>query len=127
MAKTKDPTEPIRKLAASLPDAESGTSCNQTSFKVGKSSFLFIGPGAKGIGFKAMFKLERSMADARKLADTAPERFEVGSTGWVTARFSAEKPLPKSTWQKWVKESYELCSSHGKTTRKKTTKKKVGR
>ena len=116
MARSLDPTEPIREAAAAFPEVAGGTSCNQSSFKAGKGSFLFIGPGAKKIGFKAMFRLERSLDQARKLASQQPDRFEVGSTGWVTTRFTAEKPLPKSIWQKWLRESYEVCcgSSSGK-------------
>lgn len=109
MAKPEDPTEAIREQAAAFPDVATGTSCNQSSFKVGKGAFLFIGPGPKGVGFKAMFKLKASMASARKLAVQEPSRFEVGTTGWVTARFTAEKPLAKRVWAKWLKESYELA------------------
>ena len=126
MARSKDPTEAIRAKAASFPDVAGGTSCNQSSFKAGKGSFLFIGPGAKGVGFKAMFKLDRSMSQARKLASKEPDRFDVGSTGWVTARFTAEKPLPKTIWEKWLQESYDICtgtSKGSKGTKKKPTKK----
>ncbi len=111
MAKTNDPTEAIRDTAAAFPEVANGTSCNQSSFKSGKSSFLFIGPGRKGIGYKAMFKLTESMPQAKKLALNEPDRFEVGSTGWVTARFSAEKPLSKSIWSKWLDESYKLSTA----------------
>lgn len=129
MPKAKDPTEPIREMAASFPEVAKGTSCNQSSFKAGKGSFLFIGPGAKGIGFKAMFKLSESMDKARELASKDPDRFDVGSTGWVTARFSAEKPLPKTIWSKWLKESYAIsCATAGpKKAVKKTAKKKVAK
>ena len=126
MAHSIDPTERIREKAASFPEVAKGTSCNQSSFKAGKGSFLFIGPGAKGVGFKAMFKLKHSMFQARKLASKEPDRFEVGSTGWVTTRFTAEKPLPKSIWQKWLQESYDICcgSSKGnKAVNKKSAKK----
>ncbi len=109
MATQKDATERIRQLAASFPDVVTGTSCNQSSFKIGKSSFLFIGPGAKGQGFKVMFKLDASMSQARELAAKEPGRFEVGSTGWVTARFSDAHPLPKKIWEKWLRESYDIC------------------
>lgn len=108
MAKSPDPTEAIRNQAASFPGVAKGTSCNQSSFKAGKGTFLFIGPGPKGKGFKAMFKLKASMPQALKLAAEDPKRFEVGSTGWVTARFTAEKPLPKRIWGKWLAESYEV-------------------
>ena len=52
-----------------------------------------------------MFKLKASMPQALKLAAESPKLFEVGSTGWVTARFTAEDPLPKRIWEKWLAES----------------------
>ena len=55
-----------------------------------------------------MFKLKASMSQAEALAAEEPKRFEVGSTGWVTARFTAEEPLPKEIWEKWLDESYEV-------------------
>ena len=113
MTRTLDPTEPIREKAASFPKVAKGTSCNQSSFKAGKGSFLFVGPGAKGVGYKAMFKLQTSMSQAEKLASKDPDRFEVGSTGWVTTRFTTEKPLPKSIWAKWLQESYDICCGSG--------------
>ncbi len=118
MARTADPTAAIRNEAAKFPAVAEGTSCNQSSFKVGKGSFLFIGPGPKGQGFKAMFKLDDSIAQAKALAAKEPGRFQVGSTGWVTTRFTDTEPLPKSIWKAWLKESYTL------TTTKRTKKRK---
>jgi len=109
MTHNTDPTLPIREAAASFSDVVVGTSCNQNSFKTKRGSFLFIGPGAKGIGCKAMFKLKASMPQAKKLAESAPDKFEVGSTGWVTTRFTSEEPLLKSIWKVWLKESYDIA------------------
>ena len=81
MANTVDPTQSIRVRAAAYPDVVTGTSCNQASFKTGKGTYLFIGPGSKGQGFKAMYKLVASIPQARELAAKEPERFQVGSTG----------------------------------------------
>lgn len=109
----KDPTDPIRKHAAKLAGVEPTTACNQSGFKVDKRAFLYIGPGARGQGFKAMFKLERSLPQAEKLAAAEPERYGVGSNGWVSVRFTAEKPLAKAIWEPWLKESYALASGGG--------------
>jgi len=108
MTNPKDPTLAIRESAAAFPEVAKGTACNQSSFKAGKGSFLFIGPGPKGVGFKAMFKLKASLPQAQQFAEQEPKRFEVGKTGWVTARFTAEEPLPESVWKPWLTESYEL-------------------
>lgn len=118
MAKSQDPTDAIRRQAVAFPGVAKGTSCTQSAFKAGKGTFLFIGPGPKGKGFKAMFKLKASMPKALKLAAEDPKRFEVGSTGWVTARFTVEEPLPKRIWEKWLTESYEVtCGASQKTTK----------
>ncbi len=96
--------------AAALPDVVEGTSCNQSSYKVGKKAFLYVGPGPKGVGYKAMFKLEASMEAAGEMAQSDPERIEVGVGNWVTARFTSEAPLPKKVWGRWLKESYAAAS-----------------
>ena len=100
-----------------MPGVVTGTSCSQTSFKVGKGTFLFIGPGPGGKGFKAMFKLDASMPRARELAADEPSRFEVGKTGWVTARFTVEEPLPTTLWEGWLSESYAMTRGGSSGTR----------
>jgi len=117
-AASKDPTEAIRRKAVEFPGVAKGTACTQSSFKAGKGTFLFIGPGAKGVGFKAMFKLKDSMPEAQELAAQQPDRFDVGNTGWVTARFTAEKPLPRKIWSKWLSESYDVTCGTGQATKK---------
>lgn len=120
----KDATDPIRKKAAKLSD-EQGTACTQASFKVNKKAFLFI--GEQGGRHKAMFKLKASKSEAEKLAKKSPDDFQVGSTAWVTARFSDEHPLPKKVWEKWLKESYELSLAPAKKSSKKSAKKKTAK
>jgi len=123
----EDPTDPIRETAAAFPEVLKGTSCTQSAFKTKRSAFLYIGPGTKGQGFKAMFKLERSLPQATQLAAKQPDRFEVGNTSWVTTRFTAEKPLPKTIWTKWLEESYELsCSPPARSGKKVARKEKLG-
>ena len=108
MPHSATPIDAICQKALEYPDVMEGSSCNQMSYSIGKKKFLFIGPGAKGVGFKAMFKLEQSISQARDLAVENANRFEVGKTGWVTARFTEEDPLPAEIWEPWLDESYEL-------------------
>ena len=111
MPRTTDPTRALKEAAAALPDVVEGMSCNQASYKVGKKAFLYVGPGAKGIGYKAMFNLGESLEEAKLLAKSAPERFELGAGNWVTTRFSAEAPLPRKIWGRWLKESHSAATN----------------
>ena len=115
--KSKDPTEAIRKMASEFPNVEEGTACTQSSFKSNGKSFLFV--GEQGGRFKMMLKLDNSLSDAAEKADAAPDDFQVGNSGWVTARFSAERPLGARIWKKWLKESYEMCQKKSAVRKKK--------
>lgn len=122
-----DPSEPLRVRASEYPGVDEGTACTQSSFKAGKKSFFFV--GMQGGRHKAMFKLGPSRAEAERLAKKQPADYQVGNSGWVTARFSESQPLPKRLWQKWLDESYELTVApppkNSKITKKsKSTKKK---
>ena len=116
MANGKDPTQDIRQKALQYEGVDQGTACTQSSFKVGKKVFLYV--GEQGGRFKVMFKLEKSMAEAKKLSKSRPLDFQVGNSNWVTARFSTDKPLPKKLWTTWLEESYEL--SVGPSNKKKS-------
>ena len=118
MPGAKDPTKALRKAAGALPDVVEAMSCNQTSYKAGKKAFLYVGPGAKGVGYKAMFKLEASLGEAESLAKSEPERYELGVGNWVTTRFSAENPLPKTIWSSWLKESHAGATKSGRAKKK---------
>ena len=125
MPGAKDPTKALRKAAATLPDVVEATSCNQTSYKSGKKAFLYVGPGPKGGGYKAMFKLEASLGEAESLAESEPERYELGVGNWVTTRFSAEDPLPKKLWSSWLKESHAGATKLGTAKKKSARRKKA--
>jgi hypothetical protein len=122
-AKPKDPTEAMRLQASRYPGVVKGTSCTQSSFKTAKSAFLYV--GMQGGRHKAMFKLEKSRAEAERLAAKHPDDYQTGNTGWVTARFSAEKPMPASRWKKWLDESYALAV--GPAPKKRKAKKSAKR
>ena len=123
MAEATDPIEALKDEASSLPDVVEGMSCNQFSYKAGKKAFLYVGPGAKGIGYKAMFKLEASLEEALTLSESEPDRYEVGVANWVTTRFSVEYPLPKMIWSRWLAESYSIAAMSGGARKKPPLKK----
>ena len=125
MPGAKDPTKAMKEAAATLPNVVEGTSCNHTSYKAGKKAFLYVGPGTNGIGYKAMFKLEVSLKEAKDLAKSEPERFELGVGNWVTTRFSAEDPLPKKIWSSWLKESHAGATKSGGAKKKSARRKKA--
>ena len=120
-----DPTQAIRKKASQYAGVDEGTACTQSSFKVGSKSFLFI--GEQGGRHKAMFKLKDSISEATKLAIKHRDDYQVGNTAWVTARFSAEQPLPKKLWVKWLEESYKLSVGTSSPAKKKSAAKKPAR
>lgn len=101
-----DPTESMRLKASLYPGVDEGTACTQSSFKAGKKAFLYV--GEQGGRYKAMFKLQASISEAATLAEQEPSNFEVGKFGWVTARFTADQPMPQPLWERWLDESYEL-------------------
>ena len=122
-ARGKDPTEPMRVKASRYPGVDEGTACTQSSFKAARKAFLFV--GMQGGRYKAMFKLDKSRAEAARLAAKDPDRYQVGSGPWVTARFTAEEPMPKKTRETWLDESYGL--SVGGAAPKKKTRKRTAR
>ena len=119
----KDPTEAMRLKASQYSGVDEGTACTQSSFKTNKRGFLYC--GMQGGRFKAMFKLQKSLAEAATLAEQQPENYHVGVGGWVTARFTAQQPMPKRLWEKWLDESYELSVASG-AVRKSPAKRKKG-
>ena len=90
-----------------------GTSCTQSAFRTPRASFLFV--GLQGGRHKAMFKLAASRAEAERLAAANPDDYQVGKTGWVTARFTAAKPMPQRLWERWLDESYALSAPEPRT------------
>ena len=66
MARSIDPTEPIREKAASFPDVAMGTSCNQSSFKAGKGNKAAKKKSAKKVAKKTPAAAKKN--SARKTA-----------------------------------------------------------
>ncbi len=102
--------QPLRALALRYPEAAEGVACKGTAlessvFKARDKSFLFIGSAELKV------KLRESLAEAARLATEEPGRYRVGSSGWVTVRFSPDEPLPLELLKRWTDESYRVVAA----------------
>jgi hypothetical protein len=126
-----DATAPYNKLALRLANVEhtiacAGTTIEQSSFKVGGKSFLFV--QAKHGGVILRMKLGDSFPAASALAEKQPTTVEAGIGGWVTIRLAAGEKAPAGL-PGWVKESHAVQAGgvEKKTAKKKTAKKKTAK
>ena len=95
-----------RSLALGYPEVDEGDSCVKRAFRVHKKGFLYL--GEKVGSYNAMVKLDESLDEARELSATAPDRFAVGSGGWVTIKLPEDDAPPLGVMERWIDESYRL-------------------
>ncbi len=113
MARKKDTEsgfgQALRTVALRYPEVAEGIACKGTAlesrtFKAGKKSFLFVGPG------DAKLKLRESHAEAAALARDEPSRYKVGANGWVTVRFASGDFPSMDLLERWIDESYRVVA-----------------
>ncbi len=102
---TQPISERLRARALALPETSEGTSCVNRAFKARKKNFLFV--GEKPDQVRVMLKLDRSLEQARALADP---RVGVGTNGWVTVLFPPGDVPHPDLLTAWVEESYRLLA-----------------
>ncbi len=100
----------LRKAALRHPDVEEtvacqGTSVESASFKVKGKAFLFLRAGT------AMVKLDKSRAEAARLAAKAPDRCKAGAQGWTTITLGGDSAVPPELLKRWIDESYALMAA----------------
>lgn len=96
----------IRELAAGYPEVGTGTVCGKESFKARKKNFLFLSVGDKSYSLKV--KLSAALPEAEALAAEHPDRYSVGSTGWVDLELPHAESPPGDLAERWIEESYRL-------------------
>jgi hypothetical protein len=116
----------LREIASSHPGvvedvACRGTALESSAYKVGKKSFLFLGPK------DLRLKLAESLPSARKLAAKHPDRIRVGALGWVQVRVGSGEALPKEQLANWIAESYRLMAGFRQPEAKRSTGPAKGR
>ena len=100
--------ETLKAVASAYPETDEGTSCNRIAIKVRKKNFVFLGD--KDDKLVLMVKLGPSLGEAEALAQDEPERYDVGSAGWVTVRYELDRELPKGLFERWIDESFRLLA-----------------
>lgn len=108
-AKRVTHVEAIRQLALRHDGVTEGIACKGTvmerhTLKTGDKAFVFVG------ATDAMVKLDASLAEAKRLAKSAPGRYTVGKTAWVKLTFSADEPPALDVLERWIAESYGLVA-----------------
>jgi hypothetical protein len=104
----------LKKLAMRLPHVEEGIACAGTALEsptvtAGGKAFLFL--GEKDV----RLKLGDSIGEANMLAAKAPGFCEVGAHGWIKLTLSADVPLSKEVFERWIGESYRLIAPKKQT------------
>jgi predicted DNA-binding protein (MmcQ/YjbR family) len=98
----------LRKFALSYPGAYEDFPWGERVIKVAKKVFLFLGVVTDGLHLSV--KLPESATLALSLPFASPTGYNLGRSGWVTARFgpSDEPPLP--VLRQWIDESYRAVA-----------------
>lgn len=104
-----DLTNALRAFASGLPETTEGVACAGTSLEsrtveVRKKAFLFLRPT------EARLKLRESLPEAMHLAATAPDRWRVGSLGWVAVTLPGATEADRAVLMRWVEESRRLTA-----------------
>lgn len=101
----------LRAFALGLPGAWEDFPWGDRVIKVGKKIFVFLSGGEDlsrpfGLGVK----LPSSGEAALQMPNVKPTAYNLGKSGWISARFGPEGRLPTALVQGWVEESYRAVA-----------------
>ena len=102
-----DISKVLRTIANRHADTDEGIACEGTALeritvRARTKSFLFLGGG------EAMLKLRESLPAATKLAESEPDRYTVGASGWVKVKLGPGREPSLPLLERWIAESYQL-------------------
>jgi predicted DNA-binding protein (MmcQ/YjbR family) len=104
----KSALQNLRTFALSLPETREEFPWGETAVKVGGKSFLFMRADEEGLSLS--MKLPQSREFALEYPFTAPTRYGLGKSGWVTAKFAAKDKPPLDVLEAWISESYRAVA-----------------
>lgn len=97
--------EPIRRFAATLPDAWEDHPWGETAYKVGRKVFVYLSVGET---FHLTLKLRDRHDEALAFPWVTPARYGLDRGGWVTCALPEDAPLEMVLG--WIEESYGLVA-----------------
>ncbi|PCC71781.1 Predicted DNA-binding protein, MmcQ/YjbR family [Nannocystis exedens] len=100
--------EQVRALALAYPEAVEEFPWGHTAVKVRGKAFLFM--GGEGGTLTLSMKLPSSHGAALLLPFASPTGYGLGKSGWVTASFPVDAPLPSALLAEWLEESYRAVA-----------------
>lgn len=103
-----DASERLRTQALELPEVEEGSSCVNRAFKAGGKNFAFVGERRGDCTLR--LKLSDALPEVELLAETQPERFQVGRGGWTLVVFPPDDPPSADQTARWITDSYRLLA-----------------
>lgn len=101
-------SERLRTQALELPEVEEGSSCVNRAFKAAGKNFAFVGERRGDCTLR--LKLSDALPEVERLAETQPERFQVGTGGWTLVVFPPDDPPGPDQTERWITESYRLLA-----------------
>jgi predicted DNA-binding protein (MmcQ/YjbR family) len=108
MSSAKRSEATLRGFALSYPAAYEDFPWGERVIKVAKKIFLFLGVASDGLHVSV--KLPQSAGLALSLPFASPTGYNLGRSGWVTARFGARENPPLPVLRQWIDESYRAVA-----------------
>jgi predicted DNA-binding protein (MmcQ/YjbR family) len=108
MGSAKKSEDILRRFALSYPSAYEDFPWGETVIKVAKKVFLFLGLASDGLHLSV--KLPQSASLALSLPFASPTGYNLGRSGWVTARFGSRENPPLPVLRQWIDESYRAVA-----------------
>jgi predicted DNA-binding protein (MmcQ/YjbR family) len=98
----------LRAFALSLPETREEFPWGESAIKVRGKTFLFMRDSDDGLSLSV--KLPQSREFALEYPFTAPARYGLGKSGWVTAKFSRKDKPPLDVLEAWIGESHRAIA-----------------
>lgn len=97
----------LRAQGLGYPETTEDFPWGHRTLKVRGKAFVFM---SRENGFSLSIKLPSSSHVALDLPFAEPTGYGLGRSGWVTATFAPEKPVPLDILSQWLEESYRAVA-----------------